>query len=247
MLDLEQYFLPGVYFLFLLWLLLIRAAKYKIISFIAISSFFWNWAKLYQKIIAKKYSVIIKNLISPNDCFIRKSFVDRITYFFFPDEDIECAKYQDALLVNPVLEVSPAAAAAESLAELFFSPLDLIGNYIGKFCSQLFKHLSYFMQPFVFVSLLCFLLLIICMLFRYRIRLPFVCIEPVDRYNPGSILSGVREAVTDAVENVRDSDITSVTTIPLKSLDVDDDRKKLLLKYQKRDFSFMFKKKKKQI
>ena len=70
----------------------------------------WEWFRLYRKEFAKKQSEMIKQFprhCIPNNMTILQSMSLWMSNLLKWKED-ECAKYQEAILVDPVWEVSPS-------------------------------------------------------------------------------------------------------------------------------------------
>ena len=64
---------------------------------------------------------------------------------------------------------------SETTSKLIFHSMEYIGDRLGKFFGGLLGDVPWLLKPFLLVIICTFLLLAI---FRYRIRTPFISIEP---------------------------------------------------------------------
>ena len=245
---LVDFLFATLYFLIVVWLILKRISAIRISCLVFVSSVFWTWVNLYQRSIAQKFAVVLKNPGGASDCYGEKTWKERLYNQLFTEEERECRKYQEAVLVNALWENSPLAAAGETIALLFFSPLEGIGSNLGKFCLKLFQSVNYLMQPVVFMFVMIFILSFIAMLLKYRIRLPFVTIEPVvsivsnNRVNLNRSL-GIQvdlSKVPIASDNALVSETTAVQVLPGELVDPNYSRGSF--KYVKRNVSFLVRK-----
>jgi len=136
-------------------------------------SVLWHWSHLYKKAVSEKMTKMSKTMNVPKEC----SPADSMTwseYFAatFTSSD-KCREYHEAVLINPIIEVSPTMAVAETVTSFFLLPLEHIGRHLGKFFSALTGELTWFNSPFVLAFVFIALLLLAMMAFRYRIDLPF--------------------------------------------------------------------------
>ncbi|GBM10129.1 hypothetical protein AVEN_258737-1 [Araneus ventricosus] len=137
---------------------------------VCVSSVFWHWMHLYKQRQALKLAEL-SSMTVPAEC--RKHEFGLIEHFheylksFFTSN--ECAKYYEALTVDPFWEVSITVAISEAVTSMLFQPLSVSSRYLNLAIRQLFDGLTIFM----IIPLLIFLFLILIMLFNYRIRFPF--------------------------------------------------------------------------
>jgi hypothetical protein len=73
---------------------------------------------------------------------------------------------------------SPVEAISETLSKLVFHPMEYVGERMGKFFAGAISAVPFWIQPFLLILLFVFGFLA---LFGYRIRTPFVSIEPAPR------------------------------------------------------------------
>ena len=92
----------------------------------------------------------------------------------------KCKEYFDAVMIDPLLEVTPTMALAETFTAFFVQPFEHIGRHIGKFFAALLQETSWMSSPLILMFVFVALLLILVMIFNYKFRLPFflVSFEP---------------------------------------------------------------------
>ncbi|XP_042901196.1 uncharacterized protein [Parasteatoda tepidariorum] len=164
-------------FAYLFYILFILRPIWTIFWCIIFICIFWHWMHLYQKKVAYKHAQLASMTI-PSEC--RKndfSFLESIQeYFksFFRVSD--CTKYYEALMVDPIWEVSFSVAFSEALSAALFQPMYSGSKALNASAKQLLDGLSLSST----IILLGFLFLLILMFFGYRIKLPFFmgAIEP---------------------------------------------------------------------
>jgi hypothetical protein len=137
----------------------------------------WHWSHLYKRALSKRYATLVDSSASgmrgapPKECFPDQLPWTHFVYnaVFAPNTAREaCARYHEALLVDPLLEVSPTMAIAETVTQFVLLPLQHIGTHLGKFFAALMGELSWttsvIVMPFVFAAIL----LTMIMWFGYR-------------------------------------------------------------------------------
>jgi hypothetical protein len=136
---------------------------------------------MYKKAVLKKHLALMSSANIPHECFKEKSWSD---LFFGANQ--KCSEYHDALLVDPLWEVTPTMAVAETLTLFIVQPLGHIGEHLGKFFTSLLSELSFLSALPVLLFVFLLILLLAVMMFNYKIRLPFLLasIEPQSRHPP---------------------------------------------------------------
>ena len=90
--------------------------------------------------------------------------------FIFTDK---CKEYYEALMIDPLLEVTPTMALAETFTAFVVQPLEHLGRHIGKFFNALLQETSWLSSPVILSFVFIAILLCMVMVFGYRFRLPF--------------------------------------------------------------------------
>ncbi|GIY28772.1 chloride channel CLIC-like protein 1 [Caerostris darwini] len=165
-------------------------------------SIFWHWMHLYQQRQALKHaelsSMTIPTECRKNDFGLIEHFQEYIKSFFTSNE---CAKYYEALMVDPVWEVSFTMAASEAVTAMLFQPLSAASRAVNLALKQLFDGLSIF----VIIPVMIFIFLLLIMLCNYRVKLPFFmgALEPhtppagsrVEEVKPSKALKIIRDTL----------------------------------------------------
>ena len=77
----------------------------------------WEWGRLYKMELAKKTAKSMTDI--PEQCFPKKLTMFKSLKLWFEDtftfRDDECVKYHEAILVDPLLEVSPSQVCTSAL------------------------------------------------------------------------------------------------------------------------------------
>ena len=137
----------------------------------------WHWVHLYKKAVSKHHAAIMENQKPPKECFPEKMslsdlFFNAVIHASYSAND-KCNKYHEALMVDPFWEVSPTMAVVETFTAFVLLPLEHLGRNLGKFFSSLVAELPIMSQFYVIPIVLIGFLLIVIMVFRYKINLPF--------------------------------------------------------------------------
>ena len=85
----------------------------------------------------------------------------------------KCKEYYEALMIDPLLEVTPTMALAETFTAFIVQPLEHLGRHIGKFFNALLQETSWLSSPVILTFVFIAILLCLVMIFNYRFRLPF--------------------------------------------------------------------------
>jgi len=168
----------GLGLIYLLW---IGLPIWKWFLLLLALSSLWHWGHMYKKAVLKKHLALMSSANIPHECFKEKSWSD---LFFGANQ--KCSEYHDALLVDPLWEVTPTMAVAETLTLFIVQPLGHIGEHLGKFFTSLLSELSFLSALPVLLFVFLLILLLAVMMFNYKIRLPFLLasIEPQSRHPP---------------------------------------------------------------
>jgi hypothetical protein len=76
-------------------------------------------------------------------------------------------------MIDPLLEVTPTMALAETFTAFVVQPLEHLGRHIGKFFNALLQETSWLSSPVILSFVFIAILLCLVMVFGYRFRLPF--------------------------------------------------------------------------
>ena len=155
----------------LTWLLWSGLPLWKFTVLILLLSSAWHWSHMYKKALSKKHVALVASSKIPPECFPDELSWYR-TLWNSRSAEAKCAEYHEALLVDPLWEVSPTMAISETISKFVLQPLEHFGDSLGKFFSSLTRNLTWTdymtVLPFVFGALnLCLI-----MIFGYRVRLP---------------------------------------------------------------------------
>jgi hypothetical protein len=179
----------------------------------------WEWSHLYKKVIARRHEVFKRQETAPNHCntdslsFLERLFYNAVNYR--PND--QCIKYQEALMVDAYLEVTPAMAIAETVSKIILHPIDQLGEKLGMFFSRVLAENSYMASIGVTILSFAFLALILIMSCGYSIRFPFFlgAIEP-QREQSANVQKLVLEIQTmrQALEAINASKPVQAITTP---------------------------------
>ena len=176
-----KYYLPSSQDLFwailfggalgLFYLLKVGLPVWKWFLIILALSSVWHWGHLYKKAMLKKHVALMSSTQIPAECFKEK---EAWWNFISGSTNQKCIEYHEALLVDPLWEVTPTMAVAETLVVFVMQPMEKIGLHLGKFFTALLSTQSWFtMIPVLVFAFVLFFLLFI-MIFKYQVRLPFL-------------------------------------------------------------------------
>ena len=76
-------------------------------------------------------------------------------------------------MIDPLLEVTPTMALAETFTAFIVQPMEHLGRHIGKFFNALLQETSWLSSPVILSFVFIAILLSLVMMFNYRFRLPF--------------------------------------------------------------------------
>ena len=76
-------------------------------------------------------------------------------------------------MIDPLLEVTPTMALAETFTAFIVQPMEHLGRHIGKFFNALLQETSWLSSPVILSFVFIAILLCLVMIFGYRFRLPF--------------------------------------------------------------------------
>ena len=76
-------------------------------------------------------------------------------------------------MIDPLLEVTPTMALAETFTAFIVQPMEHLGRHIGKFFNALLQETSWLSSPVILSFVFVAILLCLVMIFNYRFRLPF--------------------------------------------------------------------------
>jgi len=165
----------------LTYLLWIGLPLWKWFFLLLVLSSVWHWGHMYKKAVLKKHIALMDSHSIPPECYNDKGWK---SYFFGSNK--KCAEYHEALLVDPLWEVTPTMAVAETITVFVVQPMEKIGEHLGKFFSGLTSQLSWLSTLPVLLFVFMLIMMIFVMMFGYHIRLPLflASIEPQPRQVP---------------------------------------------------------------
>ena len=166
--------------------LLCGVAVWKVALIIFVGSWSWTWCHLYQQAVAKKQATLLRLGDVPQTCMVKQGWLASISEYITGAQSTKCEAYYEALIVNPILEVTPLKALTEMLAQFIFKPLNILGEHLGGFYKNLLEPLPWAWKlPVILVVTI--LMIIVCLLgFRYKFRFGFnlFSIEPSSAPKP---------------------------------------------------------------
>ncbi|XP_028416186.1 chloride channel CLIC-like protein 1 [Dendronephthya gigantea] len=169
----------------------------------------WEWFRLYRKQFAEKQADLIKHI--PKHCAPEiMSIAERISLWMtglFAWRDDDCIKYQEAILVDPVWEVSPSLALSITATRLFFKPLEYVADSCGRSLKAFFIHIPTVWQPIMVILMTIFLLLFILLMTKSRIKFAFFEIGPattqakrLERQEIDALKHCIRQEICDVLK-----------------------------------------------
>ena len=92
----------------------------------------------------------------------------------------QCEAYYEALLVNPILEVTPITALTEMVSQFVLRPLNVLGQHLGNFYANLLEPLPWVWKLPVLLVATTIIVIVILIAFRYKLNFGFnlFCLEP---------------------------------------------------------------------
>ncbi|KAK3533350.1 hypothetical protein QTP70_017166 [Hemibagrus guttatus] len=114
-------------------------------------SLVWNWIWLYQTAFAEHQANLVKLWNLEGKCTgVKKiDWMDNFKEWFrttWTLQDDPCKKYYEALIVNPILLVSPMKAVIMTFTSFITDPMKLLGQGFGEFLRALLKDLPVTLQ-----------------------------------------------------------------------------------------------------
>jgi hypothetical protein len=106
-------------FSYLLWS---GVAVWKVLILLFLFSSSWHWTHLYKKALSKKHATLIAGSRMPAECFPDDMSWSQFLMSVISSKD-KCASHHEALLVDPLWEVSPTMAMAETITQFVLLPL----------------------------------------------------------------------------------------------------------------------------
>ncbi|TRY62724.1 hypothetical protein TCAL_16599 [Tigriopus californicus] len=159
----------------LVWYLIIRGSSgRRVFGIIFGVSTLWHGTFLYKRAVAKKMADISDMPHVPPECFpSQMGWTSFLVQTLFSSSSRKCLEYHEALMIDPLLEVSPIMAVVETFTRMVLHPLEHLGLNLSKFFRSLSSELSWTASPFVMGFMFLFIILMCIMMFGYRFRLPF--------------------------------------------------------------------------
>ncbi|XP_046818674.1 chloride channel CLIC-like protein 1 isoform X2 [Vespa crabro] len=150
-----------------------------IIVVIITVSFFQTWWQLITEAEIKLAASQMKYIEMPISCRPSKmNLWEKINSYLF--NAIDCEKYYEARMSNPMLQVTPAMAFSHMVTTFLTHPISIIGTTMSQFISNATDHLpifiKYMVQVLLYILLPVFLLvaIFICRGGSVRFGLPFI-------------------------------------------------------------------------
>ncbi|EDO45108.1 predicted protein [Nematostella vectensis] len=137
----------------------------------------WEWFRLYKVAFVTKQVELMKKM--PKHCKPDHELgvFESISIWWqgsFTFSDDTCTKYQEALLVDPLWEVTPSMAVSVTITRFFIKPLEYVAEAFGKSFRALFKEVPVQWQPFMFILVALLLVLILLFITGVHINFPFL-------------------------------------------------------------------------
>ena len=145
---------------------------WKVLSLLLILSSAWHWTHLYKRALSKKHTTLVKEKGVPAECFPDEMSWSHLFYHKVFSSRDRCDNYHEALLVDPLWEVSPTMAVAETIVQFIVLPLEHLGKHLGRFFSSLLGELSWLSSTPVLLFVFVATMLILIMAFGYRFNFP---------------------------------------------------------------------------
>ncbi|CAF1141284.1 unnamed protein product [Rotaria sordida] len=164
-----------------------------IVTFIV--SVIQNWYTLYQEAQAKVDEVLMKKI--PKHCQGHSMGIwDSVKSYFGRFVQLptnECFEYHKALRATPHSQVTPIQALSMTFAQLFVTPLGIIGESLSQFFAGTMRHVPMVLWPIIILLILFIVIVLILMYSRYEVHLPFMM---------GSLRPSPHVAITRTINNV---------------------------------------------
>ncbi|CAB4022957.1 Hypothetical predicted protein, partial [Paramuricea clavata] len=182
----------------------------------------WEWFRLYRKEYAEKQAELVKKM--PSHCASKNmTITERMSLWMtglLSWSVDDCIKFQEAILVDPVWEVSPSVALSTTVTRLLFKPLEYVAHSCGRSLNAFLEKVPTVWQPIMFVLITIFLLLFILLFTKSRIKFGFFEIGPA----PTQVRRLGRDEI-NALENCIRQEIRNVIrreAPPLRNGNVDE-------------------------
>ncbi|CAF1304044.1 unnamed protein product, partial [Didymodactylos carnosus] len=86
----------------------------------------------------------------------------------------ECLEFHKAMRATPHSQVTPFQALSVTFAQLFFTPLGIIGESLSQFFAGTMLHVPFYMWPIIIVLILVIFIMLMLIYSRYELHLPFM-------------------------------------------------------------------------
>ncbi|KAL8621666.1 hypothetical protein ACOMHN_024637 [Nucella lapillus] len=143
-----------------------------------------TWNRLYKKEVAKRQEALLRE--APAGCgkmgeeetgflvVVRNYLSAQFTF-----QQDACLEYHERILTDPANMVTPLEALAVTVVQTLVKPLHIVGAAISEFVRALVKDLPVQWQLITLAIVCTFLVLVLFVASRYRLRIPFfLAIEP---------------------------------------------------------------------
>ncbi|XP_044002833.1 uncharacterized protein LOC122848671 isoform X2 [Aphidius gifuensis] len=146
----KEWIVGSIIFLYMTWTLLkCQWTCFKMILFsifiIFVVSFTITYLQMYEEAKIKLTAKQLRYTEIPIQCQPYKmTWFDIITTLF--SSDTHCQKYQEAIMENPFLQVTPAQALSRMLAVFSFEPIKIAGSTVSEFVKNSIENMPIWTQ-----------------------------------------------------------------------------------------------------
>lgn len=178
---------------YIIWKILTGHSLIRVLMLFLVSSFIISFSitycRMYKQAEVKQFAMMKKNPEVPAECRppAELTWMEAISRLFsskFSIQSDDCQKYYETIMIDPILEITPALVLSEMTASFFLHPSTMIGNAISNFSRSILGNLPFGAN---YIVLFLSFFLIICIIFAVcggSLKLPY--------YLGGMELSGGR-------------------------------------------------------
>ena len=116
-------------------------AVWKMTIFLFVGSVAWTWVHMYKVALSKKQATLQRLGDVPQMCLIeKKGWISAISDAFYGVigvKENKCEAYYEALMVDPLWEVTPLKAITETVSQFVLRPVEMCGGSLGVFFNEI--------------------------------------------------------------------------------------------------------------
>ncbi|XP_067664573.1 uncharacterized protein [Haliotis asinina] len=154
-----------------------------LLAILTILSIPWEFIRLYQIEVSKRAAQA--SMGSPPECFPGGMSVFQSlrlwlkSHFSWDNSTDPCEKYYYSMLVDPLWELTPLMVLSSALTRCILHPMEKLSSGLGRSCRVFFAEIPAQWQPIIMVLLLLCALVLLLVVFSYRISIPHLFkVEP---------------------------------------------------------------------